>query len=88
MKYLCLIYGDEKNWVNLPQAEMGKLIAEHEAFSEGIRGKGQYVAGEALHPSTAATTVRVRNGKMTTSDGPFAETRNNLAASTSSRPPT
>jgi hypothetical protein len=78
MKYLCLIYDDEKNWVNLPQAEMDKVFAEHEAFSEGIRSKGQLLGGEALHPSTAATTVRVRNGKMTTTDGPFAETKEQL----------
>lgn len=78
MKYLCLIYDDEKNWVNLPQAEMDKVFGEHEAFSQGVRAKGQYVAGEALHPSTAATTVRVRNGKTTTADGPFAETKEQL----------
>ncbi len=48
------------------------------AFSQGIRTKGQYVAGEALHPSTTATTVRVRNGKTTTTDGPFAETKEQL----------
>jgi hypothetical protein len=78
MKYLCLIYDDEKNWVNLPQAEMDKVFAEHEAFSQGIKAKGQYVGGEALHPSSTATTVRVRNGKTTTTDGPFAETKEQL----------
>ena len=78
MKYLCLIYDDEKNWVNLSQPEMDAVFAEHEAFSQGIRARGQYVAGEALHPSTAATTVRVRNGKTTTTDGPFAETKEQL----------
>ena len=78
MKYLCLIYDDEKNWVNLPQAEMDKVFEEHEAFSQGIRAKGQYVAGEALHPVSTATTVRVRNGQTTTTDGPFAETKEQL----------
>ena len=78
MKYLCLIYDDEKNWVHLSQSEMDAVFAAHEAFSQGIRTKGQYVAGEALHPSTTATTVRVRNGKTTVTDGPFAETKEQL----------
>ena len=78
MKYLCLIYDDEKNWVNLPQAEMDKVMAAHEAFSQTIRAKGQYVSGEALHPVSSATTVRVRNGKTTTTDGPFVETKEQL----------
>ena len=78
MKYLCLIYDNEQNWVNLSQADMDKVFAEHDVFSQDIRAKGQYVAGEALHPSTTATTVRVRNGKTTISDGPFAETKEQL----------
>ena len=78
MKYLCLIYDDEKNWVHLSQPEMDAVFAEHEAFSQGIRAAGQYVAGEALHPSTTATTVRVRNGRTLTTDGPFAETKEQL----------
>ena len=51
---------------------------EYFAFSEGIRRSGQYVAAEALQPTATATTVKVRNGKVSTTDGPFAETKEQL----------
>ena len=72
MKYLCLVYMDEST---LPQ------VADREclAFSTPLRKSGQIVAAEALHPVHTATTVRVRNGKLSTTDGPFAETREQLA---------
>ena len=53
-------------------------MGEYFAFTEGIRGKGQLVAGEALHPTQTATTVRVRNGKISTTDGPYVETKEQL----------
>jgi hypothetical protein len=78
MKYLCLIYENEKQWESLPPAESEAIMGEYFAFTDGIRSNGKYVAGEALHPTATATTVRVRNGKVSTTDGPFAETKEQL----------
>jgi hypothetical protein len=78
MKYLCLIYDDEKVWESMPQAESEAYMGEYFAFTEGIRQSGQYIAGEALQPVSTATTVRIRNGKLSTTDGPFAETKEQL----------
>jgi hypothetical protein len=76
MKYMLLIYSDH----NQPQSE-AELQAEMQAyyaFEEEVRPSGVYVGGEGLHPMTAATTVRVRDGKTLTTDGPFAETHEHL----------
>ena len=78
MRYLCLIYENEKAWESMPQSESEDVMGEYFAFTEGIRGKGQLVAGEALHPTPTATTVRVRNGKISTTDGPYVETKEQL----------
>lgn len=78
MKYLCLIYDDEKAWQKMSKPETEKINAEYFAFTEGIRKSGHYVAGEALQPVGTATTVRIRNGKVSTTDGPFAETKEQL----------
>ena len=78
MKYLCLIYDDENAWATLPQAESDAIMGEYFAFTNGIQESGQYVAGEALQPTSTATTIRIRNGKLSTTDGPFAETKEQL----------
>src|SRR5687767_13469278 len=78
MKYLCLIYDDEKKIGALPKGEMDAFMGEYFAFTEGIRKSGHYVAGEALQPVETATTIRARNGKIATTDGPFAETKEQL----------
>ena len=78
MRYLCLIYENEKQWESLPQAESEAIMGEYFAFTETIRGNGKLVAGEALQPTPTATTVRVRNGKISTTDGPFVETKEQL----------
>lgn len=78
MKYVCLIYEEEKAWTSLSKKEMDAVMGEYFAFTEGIRKSGQYVGGEALDPVHTATTVRVRNGKLSTTDGPFAETKEQL----------
>jgi hypothetical protein len=78
MKYLCLIYENEKNWETMPQAQSESIMNEYFAFTGEIRQNGKYVAGEALQPTVTATTVRVRNGKVSTTDGPFAETKEQL----------
>ena len=75
MRYLCLIYDDEKKVGTMSQSESDKFMGEYFAFTEDIRKSGHMVHGEALQPVQTATTVRVRNGKVSTTDGPFAETK-------------
>ena len=72
MKYLCLVYGEEQ--------AMQSMKDEHcLAFDAGVRASGHCIASEALQPVASATTVRVRNGKVSVTDGPFAETKECLA---------
>ena len=78
MKYLCLIYSQEAQFATISKAEMEALMAEYFAFTESIKKSGHYIAGEALQPVHTATTVRMRNGKLSTTDGPFAETKEQL----------
>jgi hypothetical protein len=78
MKYLCLIYENERNWETMPKEESEAVMGEYFAFTDGLRSSGRYVAGEALQPTQTATTVRVRGGKVSTTDGPFAETKEQL----------
>ncbi len=78
MKYLLLIYADEKLEASTPKEEADAVMAEYFAFTEAIRKSGAYQGGEALHPTSAATTVRVRDGKTVTTHGPFAETKEQL----------
>jgi hypothetical protein len=78
MRYLCLIYEDEKNWGKVPKEQADTMMGEYGAFTEGIKKSGHYVGGEALQPTQSASTVRVRNGKISTTDGPFAETKEQL----------
>ena len=78
MKYMLLICDDEKAWAKLSEAERQKIYGEYGQFSEQIKASGQYVAGSQLHPTSAATSVRVRDGKRLVTDGPFAETREQL----------
>ena len=78
MKYLCLIYSDESQWPKLPASDAEKMMSEYREFGEGIKASGHHVAGFRLHPTSTATTVRIRNGKLSTTDGPFAETTEQL----------
>jgi len=78
MKYLCLIYDSESTWATMSKEQADALMGEYFAFTEAIRQSGQYLAGEALQPVQTATTVRIRNGKLSTTDGPFAETKEQL----------
>ena len=78
MRYLLAIYENEKLWESMPEAETQAVLGEYFAFSEGIKKSGNFVAGEALQPTGTATTVRIREGKRLTTDGPFAETKEQL----------
>ena len=78
MRYMLLIYDSEENWAKMTDAESGSIFAEYGKFTESIVKSGNMVHGNPLEPTTTATTVRVRNGKTQTTDGPFAETREQL----------
>jgi hypothetical protein len=78
MDYLLLIYSNEQYWETISEAERGAILAEYQAFTDGIAKSGHFKAGEALQPTSSASTVRVRDGKTVTTDGPFAETREQL----------
>jgi hypothetical protein len=78
MKYLCLIYADEALWPKLPKVEADSISAEYFAYTEDIKRSGHFLGGEALQPTPKAITVRVRNGKLSSTDGPFAETKEQL----------
>ena len=79
MKYLCLIYTEEAAAAKMSKDEIGQMMAEYGAFTKDIQASGKYVGGNPLQPISTATTVRVRNGKVSTTDGPFAETKEQLA---------
>jgi hypothetical protein len=78
MQYLLLIADSEANEAKLTPDQNAKLLAEYHTFTEGILKSGKFVGANRLQPSTTATTVRVRNGAVQTTDGPFAETREQL----------
>ena len=78
MKYLCLIYDDETMWQRMNKEEAGKMMGDYHAYTTDIKGSGHYIGGHGLQPTTSATTVRVRNGSISTTDGPFAETKEQL----------
>lgn len=76
MKYLCLVYSEEDKLHSLPESPQD---AECLAYDDKVKASGHWIAGEALQPVRTATTVRVRNGKTSVTDGPFAETKEQLA---------
>jgi hypothetical protein len=79
MQYMLLIYDDEKLWQEMSKADLERLSAEYNTFSAEIVASGHLRAGGRLQPSATATTVRVRDSKTQTTDGPFAETKEQLA---------
>jgi hypothetical protein len=78
MRYMLLIYSRESDWAALSEKERGVVYQEYMAFTDSIRKSGHYVAGDPLEKTSTATTVRVKNGKTVSTDGPFAETREQL----------
>jgi hypothetical protein len=81
MQYMCLIYGDEQTRLSMSEADRNQMIGDYGAFTESIRQGGNMLAGDALQPTTTATTVRVRKGETLVTDGPFAETKEQLGSS-------
>jgi hypothetical protein len=78
MQYILLIYDNEANMKSATQADTSAMMADYGAFTADITKSGNFKAGDALQPSSTATTVRVRDGKLLTTDGPYAETKEQL----------
>ena len=78
MKYLCLVYYDEKTLEALSKSEYDALVEEALAYREVLRKSGHYINSDGLQPVETATTIRIRNGRVSTTDGPFAETKEQL----------
>lgn len=75
MRYLLMIFANEADEMNMSPEDMGQLMAEYGRFSEEVETAGVHRGGERLRPTSDATTVRVRDGQTSTTDGPFAETK-------------
>ena len=78
MQYLLMIYRNEAEMSAVSAAEGQKMMKEYETFTQSIIQSGNFKSGDRLQPASTATTVRVRDGKILTTDGPFAETREQL----------
>ncbi len=78
MKYMFLTYLDEKAWAALGEAEQQRLMGENMPHVKQLLGSGKFLGGAPLHPTSTATTVTLRDGKPLVTDGPFAETREQL----------
>jgi hypothetical protein len=82
MQYLLLIYGDEgarnEQWEQMSEAEQKQNLDEWWTYTKELENAGAHVAGEALHPTQSAKTVRLRDGEQLVTDGPFAETKEQL----------
>ena len=78
MQYLLMIYSNEAEYAKMDPTTRQKVMAEYEDFTKSIIQSGNFKAGDRLQPASTATTVRVKEGKTLTTDGPFAETREQL----------
>jgi hypothetical protein len=78
MQYMLLIYGEESGWQSASDEDRAAMMKEYRDFTEELQSAGAMVAGDALQPTSNATTVRVRDGEQLVTDGPFAETKEQL----------
>jgi hypothetical protein len=78
MQYLLLIYRNEAELGKMSPADRKQMMGDYGAYTQSIIQSGHFKAGDGLQPTSTATTVRVREGKTLTTDGPFAETREQL----------
>jgi hypothetical protein len=78
MRYACLVYLVEKEMAAMSETEARACTEESLAYDEALRRSGHFVVAEALAPVETATTIRIRHGKLTATDGPFAETKEQL----------
>ena len=72
MKYLCLIYDEEKKMAGMTKSEGDAFMGEYGAYTESVKASSHYLGGNQLQPVHTATTIRVRNGQMSTTDAPSA----------------
>jgi hypothetical protein len=79
MKYLLLVHHNEEAFAKMSEPARAELLAQSIQLCHDLNGRGQYVSASPLHPSTTATIVRVREGKLSVTDGPFIETREQIA---------
>ena len=82
MKYMFLTYLDEKAWLSLSETEQQQLMAECMPHVEQLMANGKFLGGAPLHPTSTGATVRLRQGKPLVTDGPFAETREQVGGYT------
>ena len=78
MKYMLLIYHDEQGWEGITEAERQQIYSEYRNLRGDLESRGQFLSGSELQPVSTATTLRVRDGKELITDGPFAETHEQL----------
>lgn len=78
MKYICLGYFDEKKWVEMSDSEQTAVLDECFAYDDVLRKDGHFAGGEALQSARNAATLQLKNGKVSVTDGPFAETKEQL----------
>ena len=78
MKYICLGYIEPGKFENMSDAERNAMVDECFAYDDELRKKGHFAGGEALQPPQAATTLRWKNGKVSITDGPYAETKEQI----------
>jgi hypothetical protein len=78
MKYALLIYSDEMHWEKMTEAARAEVLGRFNALTEDLKRRGQYLLGEPLDATTTASTVRLREGRTLVTDGPFAETKEQL----------
>jgi hypothetical protein len=78
MQYMLLIYGDEQGWGSMSDEERNAVYGDYLAFTTAIRESGAFVDGAPLQPTSTATCVQVRSGEQLVTDGPFAETKEQL----------
>jgi len=78
MQYMLLIYDEEKKWGKIPEAEQARIMKEYRDFTQSIVKSGNYRAGDQLQPIATATCVRGKDGKALTTDGPYAEAKEQL----------
>jgi hypothetical protein len=78
MKFICLGYYDENKWANVPKSELASQMEECFAYDDVLRKNGHFAGGEALQSARMAKTLRFEKGKVVVTDGPFAETKEQL----------
>ena len=78
MQYILLIYDDEATWAGMSGEERGRVMQEYMAYTQDLRDSGKFVGGDALQPVGTAKTVQSQNGDRVVTDGPFAETKEQL----------